>query len=68
MEQSVEGFITCFHYRHDTDHILVLIYDQESEKEVEELNANLLDLNVYKNMANQCSRQGRARIQHIKTF
>lgn len=34
MEQSVKGFITRFHYRHNTDHILELISDQESEKEV----------------------------------
>jgi len=35
MKQSVDGFITRLHYRHDTDQILELISDQESEKEVE---------------------------------
>jgi len=35
MKQSVDGSITRLHYRHDTDHILELISDQESEEEVE---------------------------------
>jgi hypothetical protein len=59
MKQSVDGFITHFHYRHDNDHILELVLTISLRRKLKGLNTNLHHSNVYKNKANQRTRQTR---------